>query len=221
MNLSHVQQIETLYEVSVLNIYESSASIIETPTSVQAPSPQTVKSGPEKNKQKAKKSIETPQNQVTLPRAPQNAKPEIRIAPKQELLTISPKIVPTENISALAEATMNEMIVSSSLISDGDSTQKSSAEIFGPAAKRGLVSTVLPAYPEWAQKQGIETEVKLKFWVTPIGKVKEVETIGSSGYYRLNQLAVSTMKNWIFEKLDPRLPQIDQWGEITFFFMLE
>ena len=44
----------------------------------------------------------------------------------------------------------------------------------GPAASRSVLYSEFPPYPEWAQKKGIESKVKLKFWVEPDGTVGEI-----------------------------------------------
>jgi len=120
------------------------------------------------------------------------------------------------------EVVVSQSVFKADVNSEGKNDGKQpSVEIKGPLAQRGIIYTKLPKYPLWAQKKGIETEIRIKFWVSVEGYVKDTQVLETSGYYKLDKLAIDTIKEWKFEQLDPRLPQIDQWGEITVFFILE
>ena len=73
-----------------------------------------------------------------------------------------------------------------------------------------------PPYPQWAKKEGIESEVSLKFWVSPSGRVKKVEVEKSSGYIKLNILAMDYIRKWEFNPSEER--ETWQVGIITFSF---
>ena len=64
-----------------------------------------------------------------------------------------------------------------------------------------------------------EAEVRIKFYVSPAGDVLpdlRVET--TSGYGRLDRLALDSLKTWTFEPIGGAGRQ---WGIITFRFVLE
>ena len=91
----------------------------------------------------------------------------------------------------------------------------------GPVGRRLVVERVLPGYPEWARRKGIETEAVLKFWVSPNGKVKSVEVTRFSGVPEFDQLAENALYKWKFEPLNPQGPQVDEWGVISMLWRLE
>jgi protein TonB len=93
-------------------------------------------------------------------------------------------------------------------------------EIFGPIVNRSIVYSEIPDYPDWAKRQGIESEVRMKFWVEPSGEVVNIDVIQKSGYLRLDLLAKNSLAKWKFTPLDSKVPQIKQWGEIIVRFVL-
>lgn len=92
--------------------------------------------------------------------------------------------------------------------------------IAGPAAMRGILYFEYPTYPEWAEKKGIESKVKLKFWVSPDGYIDEV-LVEQRGYLQLDNLAVQDLKKWRFEPLSSKVKQARQWGTIEMIFTLQ
>ncbi|MFC1478925.1 energy transducer TonB, partial [Candidatus Margulisiibacteriota bacterium] len=80
---------------------------------------------------------------------------------------------------------------------------------------------ITPEYPEWAVEQGIETEVSIEFWVNPKGKVKKSKIIQRSGYLELDIIAKRALGQWLFDPLEARLPQKDQWGTVLIKYRLE
>jgi periplasmic protein TonB len=93
-------------------------------------------------------------------------------------------------------------------------------ELFGPIVNRRIVYSEVPEYPDWAKSQGVESEVRMKFWVEPDGKVVNAEVVQKSGYLRLDLLAINSLLKWKFTPLDEKDPQIKQWGEIVVRFIL-
>lgn len=98
--------------------------------------------------------------------------------------------------------------------------KKKAMEIEGPLASRRLVYYELPSFPEWLAAQGVgEAEVRIKFFVDPAGGVRpdlRIET--TSGYGRLDRLAMESLRAWKFE---PVAGSGRQWGIITFRFLSE
>lgn len=91
----------------------------------------------------------------------------------------------------------------------------------GPAAQRSVISMVKPEYPDWAAEQGIETEVSLKFWVNPLGEVKQVQIEKRSGYLELDMIARRALQQWKFDSLSSSASQKDQWGTVVIKYRLE
>ncbi len=77
-------------------------------------------------------------------------------------------------------------------------------------------------YPDWAKEQGIDARVVLRFKVMPDGTVdSSVIVRRTSGWRKLDELAIRALRNFLFEPLGPQQPQIPQWGELSFHFKTE
>jgi TonB family protein len=90
--------------------------------------------------------------------------------------------------------------------------------IEGPVAKRNVLFQKYPDYPRWAQRHGLEFEIRLKFWVLPSGEVSLVIIEDSSGYPEIDAKVVRVMKGWKFNKIETTQTQ---WGMILFKFRLK
>ncbi len=105
-----------------------------------------------------------------------------------------------------------------SLKKEGASTMT----IIGPLSKRPKIRSPRPEYPAWAEKKGIESQVIIYFTVTPDGMVNPDAYVElTSGYSQLDQLALQTLKGWRFAPLPMDAEQKDQWGKVTFRFVLQ
>lgn len=98
--------------------------------------------------------------------------------------------------------------------------KKKGVELEGPIKDRKIASYDVPEFPSWAKDQGIlEAAVAIRFWVTPEGGVMDnMRVERTSGFGRLDRLAMDALKNW---KFAPLLNNERQWGVITFRFVLE
>lgn len=125
---------------------------------------------------------------------------------------------PTMKLTAVPEKK-----VTSAKIDESESTARrilDGASLVGPVADRPLVSHEMPAYPEWAKRDGVEASVNLYFIVLPNGKVKENILIQkTSGFTDFDERAVSAIRKWRFEALKDGATG-EQWGSITFNFRL-
>ncbi|OGR96060.1 MAG: hypothetical protein A2V88_13465, partial [Elusimicrobia bacterium RBG_16_66_12] len=100
------------------------------------------------------------------------------------------------------------------------SETKKGVEIEGPLADRKVAASDIPPFPSWAHSQGIlEAAVSIRFTVNAEGAVMPgMRVERTSGYGRLDKLAMESLRNWRFEPLAG--PGV-QWGVITFRFVLE
>ncbi|MDI6781949.1 MAG: TonB family protein [bacterium] len=98
----------------------------------------------------------------------------------------------------------------------------STMTIIGPLSKRPKIRAPRPEYPAWAEKKGIESQVTIYFTVTPDGMVNPDAYVElTSGYSQMDQLALQTLKGWRFAPLPMDAEQKDQWGKVTFRFVLQ
>ncbi len=91
--------------------------------------------------------------------------------------------------------------------------------ISGEISGRPLEAAVKPVYPRWAQREGIEASVTIRFTVRPDGTVKENAIIErSSGHTELDENAKEALFKFRFAPIEEAE---DQSGYATFRYMLE
>ena len=98
--------------------------------------------------------------------------------------------------------------------------KKKGVEIEGQIAGRKVAAYSVPAFPGWARDQGIlEADVAIRFTVDEDGNVlPDMRVANSSGYGRIDKLAMESLKSWRFAS-NPGAGV--QWGVITFRFVVE
>jgi TonB family protein len=103
----------------------------------------------------------------------------------------------------------------------GPVSKGSSFSVAGPISQRAITKKLVPRYPKWALERRISGTVGVRVWVQPNGKVKGAPTVeSSSGYPDLDQVVVDALRGWEFAPLGSGVKTEDQWGVITFKFML-
>ena len=95
-------------------------------------------------------------------------------------------------------------------------------EIRGPLSQRKVLRKVIPSYPEWAEKEGIEAGVSVHFVVLSNGEVKDnIYVVRTSGYPVIDQLVMGALRQWQFASLEGDFYGKEEWGILTFYFSLE
>lgn len=94
-------------------------------------------------------------------------------------------------------------------------------EIRGPLSQRTVLHKVIPSYPEWAEKEGIEAGVSVHFVVLSNGEVKDnIYVVRTSGYPVIDQLVMEALRQWQFASLEGDFYGKEEWGVLTFYFSL-
>ena len=173
-----------------------------------------------------KKTVNKPTQKKISPVKLPETTPSKKVLPAKSKLDINERInkkaetEPSANIKTQVAKTN----IDTEVIEAGPASSEAvtgNLNLSGPIASRQVLYIVRPDYPNWAAEQGIETDVTLKFWVTPEGNVKEANVIQRSGYLELDIIAKRSLQHWLFDPLDKRLPQKDQWGQVVIKFRLE
>lgn len=94
------------------------------------------------------------------------------------------------------------------------------APVLPPNADASELNNPTPAYPSVSNRLREEGTVTLEILVTSDGTVGEVKIKNSSGYKRLDDAAVRTIKLWHFIPASQGGVTIDYWYEIDFDFYL-
>jgi TonB family protein len=93
--------------------------------------------------------------------------------------------------------------------------------VAGPVSQREITRRLVPRYPKWALERRVSGTVVVRIWVQPNGQVKGAPTVeSSSGYLNLDQVVVDALRGWEFAALGPGVKTEDQWGVVTFKFVL-
>jgi TonB family protein len=93
--------------------------------------------------------------------------------------------------------------------------------VAGPISQRAIARRLVPRYPKWALDRRVSGTVVVRIWVQPDGRVKGAPTVeSSSGYPDLDGVVVDALRGWEFAALGPGVKSEDQWGVITFKFVL-
>ena len=138
------------------------------------------------------------------------------VRPPEAQLQIEHRPLADAPATRLPEATPGELSQVEPARSGG-----SGFDIAGPISQRRITNRTHPSYPRWARERRITGAVAVRIWVDPEGKVKGVPTVEtSSGYPDLDQVVVNALRAWEFEPLGPDVKAEDQWGVITFRFVL-
>jgi len=94
-------------------------------------------------------------------------------------------------------------------------------EIVGSLSQRAVLRKVIPSYPEWAEKEGIEAGVSVYFVVLSDGKVKDnIYVVKTSGYPAIDKLVMEALRYWQFSSLKGDQYGKEEWGVLTFYFSL-
>ena len=88
--------------------------------------------------------------------------------------------------------------------------------LWGDGGKRRLLVGDLPVYPDGVN---VEAQIRIEAVVMPGGKVKSMRPV-QKGNTRLEESAMSEVKDWVFEPLARNARQSDQTCVITFNFVL-
>jgi len=102
------------------------------------------------------------------------------------------------------------------------------SEIEGPARFRDVMyKPELPTRLRWDESLGVDLDrlgnkfsVKLKFLVSPEGKVGSVERVSSSGHPTVDIIAMRYLKEWQFAPLKAAGSREEQWGTVILNFSL-
>jgi outer membrane biosynthesis protein TonB len=88
---------------------------------------------------------------------------------------------------------------------------------WGGKGKRKIYSYLLPEYPAGVYK---EIDIKLKFTILPDGTVGTINLLTKADT-RLENAAISSLRNWRFEELSPSQKQGEQTAVIVFPYRLQ
>jgi protein TonB len=88
---------------------------------------------------------------------------------------------------------------------------------WGGQGKRGILSYIIPSYPEGVQK---EIDIRLKFSIMPDGTVGTIIPLTKADT-KLENSAIHSLRQWRFEPLSKNQSQLEQTAVIVFPYRLQ
>ena len=166
-------------------------------------------SKPQPKNQTENKSLEV--KEVDLPKA-KNTSEENNIKPadkeKETTKSNKTKTEENENSKVTTEGQGNKAEGTGSFGYDID---------WGGKGKRQIYSYIIPEYPEGVQK---EIDIRLKFSILPDGTVGTILPLAKADT-KLENAAISSLRQWRFEPLSPGQKQMEQTAVIVFPYRLQ
>jgi periplasmic protein TonB len=88
-------------------------------------------------------------------------------------------------------------------------------------AEADYLNNPKPSYPRLSKRMGEQGEVRLRVLVAADGRVTSVELSRSSGYERLDEAALESVKQWRFKPATQGGEPLEAWVEVPVKFVLE
>ncbi len=88
-------------------------------------------------------------------------------------------------------------------------------------AEADYLNNPKPSYPRLSKRMGEQGEVRLRVLVAADGRVASVQLTSSSGYERLDEAAVESVKQWRFKPATRGGEALETWVEVPVKFVLE
>jgi len=103
-----------------------------------------------------------------------------------------------------------------SFLKENERVKTESLKLEGPAASRVLYYRPPdPKLPRWIDPHETGSNLKLRFWVSPRGKVVGIEKVTSSGEPMLDMIGMRYLRRWQF---NPKTTEQEERGTITLHF---
>jgi periplasmic protein TonB len=149
------------------------------------------------------------------------------IPPKKQISSLSseqsqpiPTLKRSHKHKPLAKALTPESLLKTSAPVPVEKTTEEPKPIVLPNTDAHEFNNVKPVYPAMSKKLQEEGVVLLTILVTKKGRVTKIEIKNSSGFKRLDDAAVNTIKYWQFNPATQAGEAIDYWYDIPVEFNL-
>jgi TonB family protein len=215
-NLEQFQEVSFVYEKSKPKHKEQEKAVLK-----KKAIPKIVEKEPEKEpvpklKKDPEKKVSLPDVASEKPKEEPPKKLDEKEPEKTEVLPVKEELVVTKSDTPEEKPKEGGLTGNSAI----DLNPSSNVQLMGPIVNRSILYSEVPEFPEWAKRKGIETSVRVRFWVRPNGLVYNISVIKKSGYFRLDLLVKNAIAKWEFTSLEEGVTEEEQWGELVVFFVL-
>ncbi len=163
----------------------------------------------------------TPQKLITPTVQPQVVKsvsrPEAPLTVKESPAEVqAPIAAQAEKIVAISQSTPAQTISSQ----DPVRNQKEAHSFVDPKFDAAYLNNPKPSYPQISRRLNEEGRVMLRVFVDSSGKPQEIKVLQSSGFQRLDQAALETVKQWRFIAAQRAGQAVASWVQVPISFQL-
>ena len=166
-----------------------------------------------------------PAPQPQTPAAPkplkQEAKPEVKAALTPPLPTPSPEPAPVLAPAAPAPAPAAPAAITATTVAPAPAAPPAPARIELPSSDAAYLNNPKPAYPALSRRLGEQGKVVVRVLIGADGTAQQAEIRSSSGYDRLDQAALATVRSWRYVPGKRNGMAEAMWFNVPINFVLE
>lgn len=135
-----------------------------------------------------------PQTPASPKQQPQPPKPEVQPAPPLPPALTTPEPAPV--VAAAAPAAPTAPAIEASVAAMAPAAPPAPARIALPSSDAAYLNNPKPSYPALSRRLGEQGKVVVRVLIGIDGRAHQAEVGSSSGYERLDQAALATVRNW-------------------------
>ena len=164
-----------------------------------------------------------PQPQTPVARKPVQRKPELQPAPQPEPLpqpaAATPEPAPV--VAATPAAAAPETAIEATSVAARPAAPAAAPRIELPSSDAAYLNNPKPAYPALSRRLGEQGKVVVRVLIGLDGRAQQAEIRSSSGYDRLDQAALATVRSWRYVPGTRNGVPEAMWFNVPINFVLE
>lgn len=155
----------------------------------------------------------------TPPRKPEPQPPKPQAQPVQPQQTLAPE--PSPIVAQAVPAAAAPAAIEASTVAATPAAPPAPARIELPSSDAAYLNNPKPAYPALSRRLGEQGKVLVRVLIGVDGKAEQVEIRRSSGYERLDQSALATVRSWRYVPGKRNGIPEAMWFEVPIVYVLE
>lgn len=155
----------------------------------------------------------------TPPRKPEPQPPKPQAQPVQPQQTLAPE--PSPIVAQAVPAAAAPAVIEASTVAATPAAPPAPARIELPSSDAAYLNNPKPAYPALSRRLGEQGKVLVRVLIGVDGKAEQVEIRRSSGYERLDQSALATVRSWRYVPGKRNGIPEAMWFEVPIVYVLE
>lgn len=160
-----------------------------------------------------------PQTQVAPRPLKQEAKPEVQAAPTPPLPTPSPEPAPV--LAPAAPAPAAQVAITATTVAPAPAAPSAPPRVELPSSDAAYLNNPKPSYPALSRRLGEQGKVVVRVLIGIDGTAQQAEIRSSSGYDRLDQAALATVRSWRYVPGKRNGMAEAMWFNVPINFVLE